>query len=55
MWNADGSLIRTLDMMWELIDLYLPKMDYRFGYESQEMPYSAAGDSATGQIEGEIE
>lgn len=39
MWNADGSLIRTYDLMWEMIDQYLPQMDQRFEYESGEPPY----------------
>lgn len=32
MWNGDGHLVRTLDLMWEMMDQYLPQVDAEFGY-----------------------
>lgn len=34
MWNGDGALIRSFDLMWALMDEYLPLVDAEFGYEA---------------------
>ncbi len=44
MWNGDGHLVRTLDLMWEMMDQYLPQVDAEFGYGIAEAPAEEAGD-----------
>lgn len=50
MWNSDGHLIRTLDLMWEMLDQYLPEVDAAFGYGS-----TASVESLTGQPIGDAQ
>ena len=43
LWNEDGHLVRTLDLMWEMIDQYLPEVDAAFGYGDAEPTENLAG------------
>lgn len=33
LWNSDGAYIRSLDLMWSLMDEYLPTVDAEFQYQ----------------------
>ena len=54
MWNSDGHLIRTLDLMWEMLDQYLPEVDSEFGYGSTAHIDSLTGQSIGGVQEGDV-
>lgn len=38
MWNSEGLRIRTLDLMWQMMDTYLPQIDAEFGYNVDAAP-----------------
>lgn len=45
MWNSDGQRIRTLDLMWSLMDTYLPQIDAEFGYNVEGVPEAGTAEA----------